>query len=103
MGYFADRYDFEVLGAVIPSPSPMAAATPAELTELAEKIETAGVAAIFSETQHSVDDAAALAAEVGDVEVVSLYTGSLGEPNSDAATYVGMLRSNAAAIADALS
>lgn len=46
----------------------------------------------------------AVAAEVGDdVEVVELYTGSLGGPGSGGETYIGMLRSNAELIAGALS
>ena len=36
------------------------------------------------------------------VEVRTLYTGSLGAPGSGADTYVGMMRTNAATIADAL-
>ena len=78
LGYFADRYGFEVIGTVIPSPSSMAQTSPAGLEALAEIIEHEGIKAIFAETQHSVDDIEALAARVGDVDVVTLYTGSLG-------------------------
>ena len=102
LGYFADRYGFEVIGTVIPSPSSMAQASPAGLERLAETIEHEGIKAIFAETQHSGDDADALASRVGDVDVVTLYTGSLGPPGSGAETYIGLLRTNADLIVDAL-
>ena len=102
LGYFADRYGFEVIGTVIPTPASMAQANPAGLEELAEIIEHEGITAIFAETQHSVDDVEALAARVGDVDVVTLYTGSLGPAGSGADTYTGFLRTNADLIVDAL-
>ena len=102
LGYFADRYGFEVIGTVIPTPSSMAQTNPAQLEELAEIIEHEGIKAIFAETLHSVDDVRALASRVGDVEVVTLYTGSLGPSGSGAETYLGFLSTNADLIVDAL-
>ncbi len=102
LGYFADRYGFELIGTVIPTPSSMAQANPAGLEELAEIIEHEGIKAIFAETLHSVDDVEALADRVGDVDVVTLYTGSLGPPGSGAETYVDFMRTNADLIVDAL-
>ena len=102
LGYFADRYGFEVIGTVIPTPSSMAQASPAGLEQLAEIIEHEGIKAIFAETLHSVDDVEALAARVGDVDVVTLYTGSLGPSGSGAENYVGFMRTNAESIVDAL-
>jgi ABC-type Zn uptake system ZnuABC Zn-binding protein ZnuA len=102
LAYFADRYGFEVVGTVIPSPASMAQASPAQLEELAEVIEHEGVKALFAETVHSTDDVEALASRVGNVEVVTLYTGSLGPPGSGADTYIGFLRTNTELIVDAL-
>ena len=102
LGYFADRYGFEVIGTVIPTPASMAQASPAQLEELAEMIEHEGVKALFAETVHSTDDVEALASRVGDVEVVTLYTGSLGPPGSGADTYIGFLQTNTDLIVDAL-
>ena len=102
LGYFADRYGFEVIGTVIPTPASMAQTNPAHLEELAEIIEHEGIKAIFAETLHSVDDVKALASRVGDVEVVTLYTGSLGPSGSGAETYLGFLSTNADRIVDAL-
>ncbi|MYH76161.1 MAG: zinc ABC transporter substrate-binding protein, partial [Acidimicrobiaceae bacterium] len=101
--YYAARYGFEVIGTVIPSLSSMAEANPAGLEELAEIIEHEGIRAIFAETQHSGDDIEALADRIGGVEVVTLYTGSLGPPGSGAETYTGYLRTNTDLIVDSLN
>ncbi len=103
LGYFADRYGFEVIGTVIPSPTGLAETNPARLEELAELIEEAKVKAIFAETLHSTDDADALGARIGEVAVVTLLTGALGPEGSSADTYIGFLRTNATLITEALS
>lgn len=103
LGYWADRYEFEVVGVVIPGGSTLAEPSSAELARLVEVIEAEGVTAIFAETTEPSALAEAVAAEVDtDVAVVELYTGSLGPVGSGAATYVGMLLTNAERIADAL-
>lgn len=101
-GYFADRYDFEVVGTVIPSLSDLAEATPGRRAELAATITDLGVPAIFTETQHSSNDAMDLSSELEGVRAYALYSGTLGEQGSGADTYVGMLRTNAETIAQAL-
>ena len=103
LSYFADRYEFEVVGSVIPSSSSLAATSPAELDALAADIEATGVPAIFADTQSSTDDADALASRIGDVAVVTLLTGTLDEPGSAAGTYTGWLRQNVQTIVDALN
>ena len=101
LGYFADRYGFQLIGTVIPGGSTLAEANPAGLQELVHLIEETGVAAIFSETTHSSDDAEALGRAAG-VKVLSLNTGSLGPAGSGADTYIGFMRSNAQVIAEGL-
>ncbi len=101
LGYFANRYEFELVGTVIPGGSSIGEANPAELQELVGLIEQTGVPAIFAESSHSSDDAEALARQAG-VEVVVLDTGSLGPSGSDSDTYLGFLRSNAERIAGSL-
>lgn len=103
LGYFADRYGFEVLGTVIPGGDTLAEPSPADLADLVETLRREGVRAIFAETTQAADLAEAVAAELGQgVEVVNLYTGSLGGPGSGADTYLSMQRTNAERIADAL-
>ena len=103
LGYFADRFDFEVIGAVIPSTSSLGETNPRDLEELATAVRDAGVPAIFGETTQPAAVARSLADRVGgDVSVVELFTESLGRPGSGADTYVGMMRTDARRVAEAL-
>lgn len=103
-GYFADRFGFDVVGAVIPSLSTNAEPSTAEIEDLAALIGSTGIPAIFGETTRSTELAKALADAVGqDVTVVELFTESLGRPGSGAETYLTMMRTNAELIADALA
>lgn len=103
LGYFAQHYGFEVLGAVIPSPSTLAETNPADLQDLVRLIDEADVPAIFVEAQHSSVEAEALADVVGDISVVTLFTDSVGPADSGADTYLGLLSTDARLIVDALS
>lgn len=102
LGYLADRYDLEVVGTVIPGTSTDVDVTAERFTQLVETIEQTGVPAIFVDTSASDRLARALAQEVGDVEVVELFTGSLGEAGSGADTVPGMIRTNVERIVAAL-
>jgi zinc/manganese transport system substrate-binding protein len=104
-GYFADRYGFEVVGAVIPAGTTQAEPSAAELDGLATAIEDRGVPAIFVETSSPTRLADALASEVDgiDVEVVELFTESLGDEGSGGETYADMMRTNARRITEALA
>ncbi len=104
-GYFADRFDFEVVGVIVPGGSDLAEPSARGLDELAATIEAEGAPAIFAENVATADLADTLAGEVGevgDVEVVELFSDSLGEPGSEAATYPDLVRANAERIAGAL-
>ena len=102
-GYFASRYNFEVIGVVIPGGSTLADPSSAELAALVEAVIREGVPAIFGETTESSAVAEAIAAEVGaSVQVIELYTGSLGESGSGAETLIDMLKTNANRMAAAL-
>ena len=101
--YFATRYGFEIVGAVIPSLTTNAEASAADLAMLADVVRAEGVPAIFAETTRSTQLADTLAqAAGGDVEVVELFTESLGGPGSGAETYTEMMRANARLVTDAL-
>jgi zinc/manganese transport system substrate-binding protein len=98
MGYFADRYGFELVGAVIPSLSSQGEVSAAQLAAIADEIREHGVPAIFTEigTPQQVVDA--IAGETG-VRVVALPSHNLPADGS----YFTFLRDIATAIADALS
>jgi ABC-type Zn uptake system ZnuABC Zn-binding protein ZnuA len=98
-GYFANRYDFEVVGTVIPSLSTLAETNPADLADLAAVIEELDIPTVFSEEQTSARDAEALADAIPGLTVVALDTGSLRDGNDD---YLSMMRRNVTAISEAL-
>lgn len=103
-GYFSDRYGFEVVGVVIPGGSTLADPSSAELADLVETMTEENIDVIFGETIEPSVLAEAVAAEVGgDIQVVELFTESLGSAGSGAETYIDMVRTNAALIAAALS
>ena len=102
-GYFADRYGFEILGVVIPGGSTLAEPSSADLAALVEVMKQSGTKAIFAETTSPATLADAVAAELGDdVEVIELFTESLGGPGSGAETLPEMLQTNAERISEAL-
>jgi len=99
LGYFAERYGFEVVGTVIPSLSTLAETNPADLADLAAIIEELDIPTVFSEEQASARDADALADAIPGLTVVALDTGSLRDTDDD---YLSMMRRNVTAIAEAL-
>jgi zinc/manganese transport system substrate-binding protein len=102
--YLAARYGFELIGVVVPGGSTLGAPSSEQLAHLVDVLTSEDVLVIFAETTQPAALAEIVADEVGeDVEVVTLYTGSLGEPGTDAGTYLGMLRVNAERIANALA
>ena len=103
LGYLADLYGYEVAGTVIPAATTLASPSSADLAALVATIKAEGVTAIFANTAEPSALADAVAAEIGgNVSVVTLYVGSLGGPDSPAATYIDMMRTNAALIAQGL-
>jgi zinc/manganese transport system substrate-binding protein len=65
MGYFADRYGFELSGAIIPSLSSQAQPSAEALAELRDKVRAAGVPTIFTELGTPEDVAEAIGEETG--------------------------------------
>ena len=97
MGYFADRYGCEVIGAVIPSLSTTSESSAGELADLKAEIETHGVPAIFTGLGTSPAVAEQLASELG-VKAVTLSTHFL----DGAATYQEFMMRMTNQIAEAL-
>ncbi|WP_422771459.1 zinc ABC transporter substrate-binding protein AztC [Plantactinospora sp. WMMC1484] len=103
-GYFADRYDFTVIGAIIPGGTTLASPSSSDLASLVTAIRTHQVPAIFADTSQPAKLAEVLAAEAGiRVSVVPLYSESLSEADGDAGTYLDMMRFNAEAIIGGLT
>lgn len=103
-GYLADRFDFRLVGAVIPGGTTLAAPSAADLRDLTDAIDEAGVRTIFAESSQPDRLIQVLASEAGvEVEVVELFTESLTAPGEGADTYLSMMRANTERIADGLN
>ena len=103
-GYLAQRFDFEVVGAVIPSGTTLAAPSASDLRDLTSAITDAGVRTIFAESSSPDALARVLASEAGlEVEVVALYTESLTADGEGADTYLDMMRVNTQRIVSGLA
>ncbi len=76
LGYFADRYGFEHIGAVVPSLSSQAETSAAQLARLNEQIRRAGVSVLFTEIGTPAAVARAVANETG-TTLVELATHTL--------------------------
>jgi len=103
--YFGRAYGFEVKG--LQGISTASEAGTADVRGLADFIAEHKISAIFVETSVPVRNVEALQAAVrdrgGDVVIGGqLYSDALGSPDSDAGTYVGMVRHNIDTIVKAL-
>lgn len=98
-GYFANRYGIQIVGAVIPSQTTQAQASAKDLSELAKTIEREHVKAVFPESSLSPKVADAIARQTGASADYTLYGDTLGPAGSPGATYIGMERANANAMA----
>ncbi|WP_442945869.1 zinc ABC transporter substrate-binding protein AztC [Nonomuraea sp. LPB2021202275-12-8] len=102
-GYFAERYGFEIVGAVIPGGAALASPSAADLKELADAVREHEVPAIFADSSQPDRLVRVLAAEAGvRVEVVALFTESLSAAGEGADTYLRMMRANTDAMASGL-
>jgi len=99
LGYFADRYGFRVVGAIVPSASTGASPSAGELAQLVQDIRATGAPAIFLETGANPQLAEQIARETGAKVVTGLYTHSTG---SEAPTYIEMMRYDVRTIVEAL-
>jgi len=100
-GYFANRYGLELVGAVVPAYSASAEPSAQELAQLQDAVVNRGAQAIFVGTTVNPVLAERLAQDTG-VQLVPLYTGSLGEAGSGAESYIDFIRYNTTAIVNAL-
>ena len=100
-GYFAKRYGFEQVGAVIPSISTLAAPSAQELADLVDIINQLGVRAIFVDSTVNPALSQRIASDTH-TQLVPIYSGSLSAADGPAATYLDFMRANVSAIVHAL-
>lgn len=103
-GYLADRFGFEVIGAVIPSGTTLASPSSSDLRSLTEAMERAGVRTVFADSSQPKRLAEVLRTEMGGgVRVVELYSESLTAEGEGADTYLRMMRANTTALVTGLT
>ncbi|MET8799569.1 zinc ABC transporter substrate-binding protein AztC [Nocardia sp. NPDC004568] len=103
-GYLAARFDFDVVGAVIPGGTTLASPSAADLADLAAAVRSTGVPAIFVDSARPDRLARALAEQAGvQVRIVGLHSESLTAPGGGAATYLEMMRANTTAMVAGLA
>lgn len=100
-GYFAERYGFEQIGAIIPGFSTISSPSARELADIESAIQAHKVKAVFVSESISPNLAQRVTEDTG-VALMRLYHGSLSEPDGPAATYIDMLRFNVSAMVAAL-
>ncbi len=95
--YFAELYDFEIVGTVIPGLTTEREPSAQEIAELIDHIRELGVPAIFAETTVSENLVLRIADETG-TRIGTLNTGSLGNTGS----YIEMVQANVGVMVEAL-
>jgi zinc/manganese transport system substrate-binding protein len=103
LAYFADRYDVEVVGALIPALSTQAQPSARDIDKLVEQIRREGVEAVFPETALNKRLESAVSREAGAQVGGQLWADALGPEGSGAATYLDAMRTNADTMAQGMS
>lgn len=103
LGYYAHRYDLEVIGTVIPSLSTRGQPSAGETAALVRAIRDQGVRAIFAESSVDASVEGAIARETGARVGAALWADTLGPPGSGAETYVASIAANTRALVDGLT
>jgi ABC-type Zn uptake system ZnuABC Zn-binding protein ZnuA len=101
-GYFADRYGFKIIGAIIPSFSTDASPSAQQLAQLIGQIRASHAPAIFLEVSANPQMANQVARETGVKVVTNLYTHSLSDAHGPAPTYIDMMKYDTQTIVRAL-
>ena len=91
--YWADRYDFTVIGAI--QPSDFAEPSASEVASLIDQIDDEGIPAIFGSEVFASDVLETIANETGAEYIDDLRDDDLpGEPGDDAHSYLGLMVEN---------
>ena len=99
--YFAQRYGFKVVGAVVPGFSSEAAPSAQEMADLIDRVKLFEAPAIFLDATDNPSLAQQIATETGAKVVTDLHLESLTE-GAPASTYIDMMHSNVTKIVEAL-
>ncbi len=100
-GYFADRYGFTQVGAIIPGFSSLAEPSAQDIVQIENSIRSMAVKAIFINSGANQSIAQRISEDTG-TRLVSLYMHSLSDKGSQAGNYIDFIRFNVTSIINAL-
>jgi len=100
-GYFADRYGFMQVGAIIPGFSSLAEPSAQDIAQIEDAIHSMGVKAIFINVGVNVNIAQRIANDTG-TQVVFLYMESLSDKGAGADNYLDFMHYDVNQIVNAL-
>jgi len=92
LGYFADRYGFTIVGAVIPSFSSDSSPTARDMADLIQQIKQTGATVLLLDVGANPNLAQQIASETGVRVVTDLYIETLSAPDGPAPSYLMMMR-----------
>lgn len=101
LGYYAEAYGFEFVGAVIPSVASDAQPSAADIAEIVRRIREENVPAIFAEASANPRLVEQVAREAG-IKVVDDLLGDSLAASGPGSTYIGMMEQNTRKIVEAL-
>ncbi len=100
-GYLADRYGFQIIGSLIPSFSSSASASAKGLAGLTDTLRAMDPKAVLVSTTTNPALAKNIAADTG-AEIISVYVGTLSQPDGPAPTYIDLMYFDLQTIVEAL-
>ena len=101
LGYFAERYGFTVIGAVVPGVSSDASPSAEQMANLIDQIKASGTPAIFLDEVENPALAQQIASETGVKVIEDLHLESLTD-GPPAGSYIAMIQHNVTLIVNAL-
>ncbi len=102
LGYFAQAYNFKVVGAVIPSVTTEASPSAQQMASLIDTIKSSGAPAIFLDIGENQNLANQIASESGAKVITDLYVESISVSDGPAPTYIDMIKHDVSIIVDGL-
>jgi ABC-type Zn uptake system ZnuABC Zn-binding protein ZnuA len=102
LGWFAQAYGFDVVGAIIPSVTTEASPSAQQLAGLIDTVKKTHAPAVFLDVSENRNLAEQISSATGAKVVTDLYVETLSAPDGPAPTYLAMLQHDAATIVSAL-
>ncbi len=102
LGYFAQAYDFKIVGAVIPSVTAEASPSAQQMASLIDTIKSSGAPAIFLDIGENQNLANQIASESGAKVVTGLYVETVSATDGPAPTYIDMIKYDTTTIVNVL-